>query len=141
MAKNNKKTIPEEEIESMRGFQRNLWASMLQTSFVAGIKIISDDTCCKLLAWVFVLGGGTEESTHNIKLNTALMHAQKRANLLGGERVNLEFLEPIKNYSQDLNNFIEKKAQRPEWLTKLETEYNIAPHKFRGEILPNEDKK
>lgn len=141
MAKNNKKLIPEGEIHNMRMFHCEMWANLLETAQITGIKVISDDTCCKLLAWVFVLGGGTEESTHNIKLNTALMHAQKRANLLGGERVNFEFIEPIKNYSQDLNNFIEKKSPRPEWLTELENNYNIAPHRFRGEILPNEDKK
>ena len=64
---------------------KTFYKSLLSTAEEAGIKMLSDERCCQLLAWVLELGGYTEESTHNFKLNQDILIAQKRLNILGGE--------------------------------------------------------
>jgi hypothetical protein len=48
----------------------------------AGLKILSDDKCCRLLAWLYVRGGGREEAVFDGRLNGAFLYAQKRLGLL-----------------------------------------------------------
>ena len=71
---------------------KTFYKSLLNTAEEAGIKMLSDERCCQLLAWVLELGGYTEESTHNFKLNQDILIAQKRLNVLGGETPNTEIV-------------------------------------------------
>lgn len=52
------------------------------TAEQCGLKIISDDLCCKVLAWLYVLGGGYEVN-YNTKLLVDIKYAQRRLNIEG----------------------------------------------------------
>ncbi|MFK8302661.1 hypothetical protein ACI75Y_07090 [Capnocytophaga stomatis] len=104
-------------------------AKLFVTAENAGLKIISDEKCCQLLAWVYHIGGYTEESTHNVKLRESIFTAQKRLNILGGETPNAQLLPAFQKYEKELSDFINKKTNRPQWLTDLEKEYGLRSYK------------
>lgn len=110
-------------------FKNTLYKQFLNTAENAGLKIISDEKCCQLLAWVYHIGGYTEESTHNVKLRESIFTAQKRLNILGGEIPNQELVEILKEYTHQLKAFIDGKIEKPLWLDELEKHYKIRPYK------------
>lgn len=75
------------------------WIDALQC---AGIKPLADSTCCKLLAILYVLGGGREEFTHHNKLLVYINYAQKRLNILGREIPNWELIPELQKYIKEL---------------------------------------
>ena len=40
------------------GFWKQMTHEFYRTAGLAGLKIIPDDKCCRLLAWLYVYGGG-----------------------------------------------------------------------------------
>ena len=92
---------------------------MLETASQAGLKIVSDDKCCQVLAWLYVHGGGQEASVLSSKLNADVLEAQKRLNLFGGERCNAELMPRLQDYIKDLE------TSNPEWLRKLCDYYGL----------------
>ena len=92
---------------------------MLLTAESAGIKIVSDDKCCRLLAWLYVHGGGNESTTINLKLNADIHEAQKRLNLYGGERVNVELLPTLQEYIR------QAESSNPDWIAELCKYYGL----------------
>lgn len=107
---------------------QNLYKQLLETAECAGLKVISDERCCQLMAWLLEVGGYTEESTHNQKLREDIFTAQKRLNLFGGETPNAELLPIFKEFHQEITSFIEGKTEKPSWLTSLEKHYKIRPY-------------
>jgi tRNA(Ile2) C34 agmatinyltransferase TiaS len=95
------------------------YKKMLLTAESAGIKIVSDDKCCRLLAWLYVHGGGNEAVTVNLKLNADILEAQKRLNLYGGERVNLELLPTLQEYIR------QAESSNPDWIAELCKYYGL----------------
>jgi hypothetical protein len=95
------------------------------TAESAGLKIIPDDKCCQLLAWLHICGGENEQVVFNEKLNAALLYAQRRLNLLGGERPNAELLPALRNYIKSVSC----RNNPPEWVIALEKEYGIQPRR------------
>lgn len=83
----------------------NDYEKLVNTAEQCGIKIISDDMCCKLLAWVYVKGGNTEATIYNVKLNTDIKMAQKRLNIYGSEipdtKLKIKLLQYIKELETD----------------------------------------
>jgi hypothetical protein len=95
------------------------YKKMLLTAESAGIKIVSDDKCCRLLAWLYVHGGGNESTTINLKLNADIHEAQKRLNLYGGERVNVELLPTLQEYIR------QAESSNPDWIAELCKYYGL----------------
>lgn len=108
---------------------KTFYKSLLNTAEEAGIKMLSDERCCQLLAWMLELGGYTEESTHNFKLNQDILIAQKRLNVLGGETPNTEMVTILKKYHLELLNYLNKKTKKPQWLIDFENYYKLKPYK------------
>lgn len=108
---------------------KTFYKSLLSTAEEAGIKMLSDERCCQLLAWVLELGGYTEESTHNFKLNQDILIAQKRLNILGGETPKTEMVTILKKYHSELLNYLNKKTKKPQWLIDFEYYYKLKPYK------------
>lgn len=102
---------------------------MHATAKAAGMKIISDDFCCQLLAWLLQLGGGQEATVYDMKLNCDIAEAQDRLNLYGGECCNAELLPALKLYNMDLENYLNGKIPKPEWVKNIEKKYNLKPYK------------
>lgn len=103
----------------------SLYQQLLETAECAGLKVISDERCCQLMAWLLEIGGYTEESTHNIKLRADIFTAQKRLNLFGGEKPNQKLLPMFRERYQEILDFINEKTNKPQWLTNLEEYYKI----------------
>ena len=99
-----------------------------ETALDAGISVVSTEKCCKLLAWVYVYGGGCEAVVVNGTLNRAIKYAQARANIGDGKRPNKEFAKLIKHYVKSIiSHDLDKKGYHnpPDWVHKLEKEYGI----------------
>jgi hypothetical protein len=99
----------------------NLLEQLYRTAESAGIKILSDDHCCQLLAWLNVYGGGVEKVVLDGKLRTDIFEAQKRLNLYGGEIPNPELLPKLQGYMKSLSDY----NNPPEWVKELKQRYGI----------------
>ena len=108
---------------------KTLYKSIIETAEQAGIKVLSDARCCQLLAWVLEIGGYTEESTHNFKLNQDIHISQKRLNILAGETPKAELITIFQKYHSELLNFLNKKTKKPQWLIDFENYYKLKPYK------------
>lgn len=75
------------------------WIEALET---VGLKPISDDTCCKLLAVVYVFGGNSESFTSHLKLVADIQYSQKRMNINGGLIPNADLLPILQTYIKEL---------------------------------------
>ena len=108
---------------------KTLYKLITDTAEQAGIKVLSDARCCQLLAWVLDIGGYTEESTHNIKLNQDIHIAQRRLNITGGAIPNIELITIFQKYHSELLNYLNKKTKKPQWLIDFENYYRLKPYK------------
>jgi hypothetical protein len=93
------------------------------TAGLNGLKIIPDDTCCRLLAWLYVYGGGQEQVIDG-KLSGHILYAQGRLNILGGGKPG-ELAGVMKEYIASVTDYHEP----PAWVLELEHEYGIKPHR------------
>lgn len=75
-----------------------------------GMNHLSFDTCAKILAVVYVYGGGNEDFTLNDKLRVDYNSAQRRFNITGGETPDAEGVEAINAYIMELENDIKNSA-------------------------------
>jgi hypothetical protein len=107
----------------MNDFRAQLYAAAES----AGLKIISDDKCCRLLAWLYVYGGGNEQPVFDGRLNSAMLYAQRRLNLWGAERPDHELVPVLQGYTKSITDY----KNPPEWVLELEEEYGIKT--YRGE--------
>jgi len=108
---------------------KEFYKSLHATAKSAGMKIISDDFCCQLLAWLLHFGGGQENTVYNVTLNVDIAEAQDRLNVYGGECANAELLPTLKLYSMDAENYLNGKIKKPEWVKNIEKKYNLRPYK------------
>jgi hypothetical protein len=104
---------------------KEFYKSLHETARAANLKILPDDKCCQLLAWLLHFGGGQEEVTFNTKLNVDIGEAQNRLNLYGGELCNIELLPMLKIYSMDAEKYIAGKIPKSVWMQEIETTYNV----------------
>lgn len=95
---------------------------LVATASQCGLKIISDDLCCKVLAWLYVMGGGYEVG-HNSKLLSDIRYAQKQLNICGGEIPNPELCETLRARIKELES--SRQDCRPEWLYELQKRYSL----------------
>jgi hypothetical protein len=99
---------------------KEFYRAFHKTAKSAGIKILSDDNCCRLLAWLLQFGGGREETTLNLRLNEDILEAQDRLNLYGGERANARLLPVLKSYDSDAKDYLDGKISKPQWIAEIE---------------------
>jgi hypothetical protein len=81
------------------------WEQLYATAESASLKILSDDKGCRLLAWLYVYGGGNEQTVVDERLRNALLYAQRRLNLLGDERPNIELLPVLQKYIKSITGY------------------------------------
>lgn len=103
------------------------YEKLVATAEQCGLKIISDDFCCKLLAWVYAFGAETEMITYNVKLRTDISLAQKRLNIFGGEIPDKGLSEKLRGYIKECGDYF--KPNRPQWVDEIESRYNIGKKK------------
>jgi len=95
-----------------------------------GHSMYSDDFCCKLLAWLYVFGGGYEAVVINNGMYQAIQTAQRRLNLYGGEVPNGSLLPLFRRYSKEAENH-EKGIVEAKWVNKeIHSRYKIPLQKF-----------
>lgn len=110
----------------MNDYRRQLY----DTYLLAGIPLISSDKCCRLLAWLSVYGGENEQVVLDGRLNNAILYAQKRLNIIGGEAPDLELLPVLQNYIRSAaDKHGRPYSDTPEWVVELEKEYGIRSYK------------
>lgn len=95
------------------------YEKLMKTAEQCEIKILTDDMCCKLLAWVYVEGGYTESTIYNVKLRTDILTAQKRLNVFGSEIPNFDLCEKLKTYIKELED------NKAEWLGDFNKKYGL----------------
>lgn len=97
-----------------------MYEDLVKTANQCGLKIISDDFCAKLLAWLLYCGN-TEAVVYNEKLRIDIMEAQRRLSCYGGEIPKL--VEKLQKYSSDFGdwNFTEE----PSWVSEIKIRYNL----------------
>jgi hypothetical protein len=125
---------------------RDLLNQFYETAANAGLKVISDDYCCRLLAWLYVYGGGKERTTDGGIMTAHIFYAQKRLNLFGGEKPNrLIFL--MQKYVREITGdneaaFLTEGGKEgydqfrnpPEWVDQLEEKYGVPPTKRKEDV-------
>ncbi len=116
-----RKTKQNPDTIDIRDFMRKMSATMAE----AGLRIISDDHCCRLLAITYVFGGGNEAFTHNLKLLRHIFYAQKHCNVEGGNIVAAEHVVLIQKYTKELIKDIIKFDKKRKSLTKSDKEIEL----------------
>jgi hypothetical protein len=105
----------------MNSTANDLRKSLHETALSAGIPIISGDKCCRLLAWLYIYGGGQEQVVFDERLNTDIVYAQKRLNVMGGKIPDTELAPILQSYIKSVTDY----GNPPEWVYELEKEYGI----------------
>lgn len=111
--------MAEEHKINDQGFYR----ALLDTALECGIKIISDDFCCKLLAWLYVFGSYSEASVFHQKLHADLQYAQRRLNINGGEIPDVELSKKLRQYIAECGDW--SNPIYPDWIKEIDTRYEI----------------
>jgi len=94
------------------------------TALEAGLSVVSDDKCCRLLVWCLVYGGANEQTVFDDRLYNTLVYAQHKIKAVGGGVPNDENIARIQEYNSTLTDF----DNPPEWVLELEHEYGIKPN-------------
>jgi hypothetical protein len=112
--------------------EREFYKALLTTAENAGLKILSDDYCCQLLAWVYAYGGGNESVVLNVRMNEDIQIAQKRLNIIGGEVVNKELYDVLQKYLsqvKDISTSPDTKSiegSHPDWAYEICKKYGLS---------------
>ncbi len=105
----------------------------VRTAEQCGLKVVSDDTCCMVLAWLYVHGGGYEVG-YNVKLRTDIKYAQKRLNIEGSEIPDSELCDTLRERIKELQ------ATRPKWLYELKERYGLPDYAIGDYLKKGEEK-
>lgn len=99
------------------------WNEALQS---AGITPLSDDTCCRLLAILYLFGGERSEFTRHDRLTTDLRYAQRRLRLLGGETPDGALTPVLRRYVSELapQGLAAEPVKTP-WAAELMKRYEV----------------
>lgn len=97
-------------------------AAQLEASFNQfGASMMQDDFSAKLLAYVYVMGGGNEAVTLHQGLHAGIRIAQQKFNLYGGEVPSAVGVRLLQKYIPEL----ERKELHCPWLIEIEKRYNL----------------
>ena len=86
-----------------------------------GVSNLSDDDCCRLLAWLHYDRGCSEEPVHNWALGRDIKIAQQRLNIYGGEIPNDKLLGRFQGFCREL----EQPDKKPEWFIEIVRKYKL----------------
>ncbi len=86
-----------------------------------GSTMMSDDFACKLLAYVYHMGGGNEAVVHHEGLNAGIAVAQQKLNLFGGEKPNTKMLPSLQSRIREIESLDDKTP----WLHEIFDRYNL----------------
>ena len=121
----------------MNDFMSDLRKKMYDTALTADLHILSGDECCQLLAWVYVYGGGHEQVVLDERLCNAILYAQQRLNINGGEVPNLELLPVLQGYIKSIeeravtHKYTKSYDDPPDWVLALEKRWNIKAYRSK----------
>lgn len=100
-------------------------AANLENAFnQIGGSMMKNEFAAKLLAYVYVMGGGNEAVTIHEGLHAGIRIAQEKFNLKGGEVPDSEGVLLIQKYVYEL----EKKELHCPWLSEIGERYNLDMH-------------
>lgn len=116
------------------------YKQLLEACEETGIKMLSDDYCCQLLALVSVFGN--EDMIFQGVLAENIKVAQKRVNIFGGAIPNAELVAKMNYYIDELNEALNEAHEKifndksskdiewnlisemlPEWAREIETSH------------------
>ena len=89
-----------------------------------GASMMRDEFAAKLLAYVYVMGGGNEAVTIHEGLHAGIRIAQEKFNIKGGEIPSATGILLIQKYVYEL----EKKELHCPWLSEIGERYNLDMH-------------
>ena len=88
-----------------------------------GIPAITTDTSAKIMAIVYVHGGGEEEMVLNRKFTNDVQYIQRRFHIQGGEAPDAEFVEILQGYVGELEAYASESKGKdtaiPGWAHRL----------------------
>jgi len=91
-----------------------------------GIPTITTDTSARIMAIMYVHGGGEEEMVLNQKFTNDVQYIQRRFHIQGGEVPDETFVLTMQHYVRELEQHLEackrdnvSDTQIPEWVHKL----------------------
>lgn len=97
-------------------------AAQFETAFnQLGTSMMSNDFAAKLLAYVYVMGGGNEAVTLHQGLHAGIRIAQQKFNLYGGETPSIEGIRLLQKYIPEL----ERKEFHCPWLSEITKRYSL----------------
>lgn len=97
-------------------------AQQLEEAFQSvGVSMMSMNFAAKLLAYVYVRGGGNEVVVYNEGMNTGIAIAQEKFHIKGGEIPQANSIPVIRAFIHEL----ERKSDATPWLSEIYSRYNI----------------
>lgn len=97
-------------------------AQQLEEAFNSiGTSMMSMNFAAKLLAYVYVMGGGNEAVVCHEGLNAGIAIAQQKFNIKGGEIPMTKSIPVIRAFIMEL----EKLGDKTPWLQQIYSRYNI----------------
>lgn len=95
----------------------------LQACQAAGIPAITTDTSARIMAIVYVHGGGEEEMVLNQKFVNDVKYIQQRFHIEGGERPDETFVATLRHYVRELEDYMHQhrtdETAVPQWAHNL----------------------
>jgi hypothetical protein len=102
-----------------------------------GIKMVSDDKCCQVLAWLYVFGGGNEAVVLNKASNGLIRIAQDRLNLKGGCIPNIVLLPLLQQYTKEAEAYEAGKSHDgKDWVNAINNQFNMKSFTFELKPAP-----
>lgn len=108
----------------MNDFSGKLAADLENAFNQFGASMMTDDFAAKLLAYVYVMGGGNEAVTLQEGLHAGICIAQEKFHIRGGEVPLAKGVVLIRRYVFEL----EKKELHCPWLSEIARRYNLGMH-------------
>lgn len=86
-------------------FAEQLQQDWLNACLAADIPAVTRDTAARLLAVLYVHGGGHEEMVMNRKFTNEMRYIQRRYGIEGGQRPDAEVVSLIQHYVTELQQY------------------------------------
>lgn len=86
-----------------------------------GASMMSMNFAAKLLAYVYVMGGGNEAVVYHESLNAGIAIAAQKFHIKGGERPVAKSIPVIRAFINEL----ERKGNKTPWLKDIYKRYNL----------------
>lgn len=115
-----------------------LYKKFIDTCDEIGIKVLSNNYCCQLLATVYIFGN--EDMIFNGIFNTDIETARRRLNVYSGAIPEGKYINKLKIYVMELNNSLTEAYRAinnsdnpskiqvsdflPDWAKEIEARYN-----------------